>query len=86
MLAEEEPSDISLDEVVLAGLLSLAHPLGKLALTDVETDGAVCGITGAGESGVISVTHNVEMNKVTKLKMNNVYEKGDKCVALMGET
>jgi hypothetical protein len=53
-LPEGDAGEASLDEVILAGRLALAHPLGELALSDVETDGTVVGITGAGESGVVT--------------------------------
>lgn len=62
MLPEGDAGEVALDVVELAGLLSLAHPLGELALADVETDDMVGGITGAGEVGVgvVRITHSVE--------------------------
>ena len=53
MLAQRDTGEVPLDIVELAGLLSLAHPLGELAHADVETDGSVGGIAGAGEVGVV---------------------------------
>ena len=67
VLPEGDAGEVSLDVVELAGLLSLAHPLGELAHTDVEADGTVGGITGAGEVGVISVAHNVEVKMDKKV-------------------
>lgn len=56
--AERNARENPVDEVKLATLLIFAHPLGELALTDVETDGTVGGITGAGERSV--VTHGLK--------------------------
>lgn len=53
MLAERDAGEASLDVVVLPALLAEAHPLGELALADVETDDMVGGITGACEVGVV---------------------------------
>ena len=63
VLPEGDAGEVSLDVVEFAGLLSLAHPLGEFAHADVETDGAVGGITGAGEVGVVRITHGVECKK-----------------------
>ena len=65
MLAERDAGETSLDVVILPALLAEAHPLGKLALADVETDDMVGGITGAGEVGVgvVGITHSVECKK-----------------------
>ena len=65
MLAKRDAGEASLDVVVLPELLAEAHPLGKLALADVETDDMVGGITGAGEVGVGvgRITHGVECKK-----------------------
>lgn len=62
VLPEGDAGEVSLDIVELAGLLSLAHPLGELAHTDVKADGTIGGITGAGEVGVgvVRITHSVE--------------------------
>ncbi len=56
-LPERDPGEISLDEVILPALLFRAHPLGKLTLADVESDGTVGGIPVADESGVGGVVH-----------------------------
>ena len=65
MLAERDARKASLDVVVLPALLAEAHPLGKFALADIETDDMVGGITGAGEVGVgvVRITHGVECKK-----------------------
>ena len=65
MLAKRDAGEASLDVVVLPALLAEAHPLGKLALADVETDDMIGGITGAGEVGVgvVRITHGVECKK-----------------------
>ena len=86
VLPEGDAGEVSLDVVELAGLLSLAHPLGELALADVEADGTVGGIAGAGEVGVVSVAHNVKVKMDKKLKMSNVLSKATRCVALMKGT
>lgn len=56
--AERNARENPVDKVKLATLLIFAHPLGELALTDVEMNGAVGGIMCAGERGVF--THGVE--------------------------
>ena len=86
MLPEGDAGEVSLDVVVLTGLLALAHPLGELALADVETDGTVGGIAGAGEVGVVSVAHNVEVKMDKMLKMSNVLSKATISVALLKGT
>lgn len=47
MLTKRDTGEVSLNEVVLPALLAGAHPLGELALSDIETDGTVGGIMGA---------------------------------------
>ena len=81
--AERNARENSVDKVKLATLLIFAHPLGELALTDVEMNGAVGGIMCAGES-VVVVTHSDEGKKVKCLKELVVMMKGDKGVAFMG--
>lgn len=56
-LSELDPGEISLDGVILPALLFRAHPLGKLALVDIKSDGTVGGIPVAGEGGVCGVVH-----------------------------